>query len=243
MTRGGSGTIWSVHSPAATDDLSPGGPVLDHRALSWRALSWRALSNRALSHRALSRGLLITVLVVVGIVGTSEIAASQGTGDPPVTVEPDPTTIPPDPEPTVPPGPDPTVPPDPEPTVPPSTTTTFVPAPTVAPTTPTTFQPTTTTTLAPPTTTTEPTDSSVVADDRTVVDPAPGVVAPSDDAGDDADDEFGPGWWTAGTRLRMAVAGLGGLAMVVSVLTLLYWRHTKPDLTMGGTDTDAGDRD
>jgi hypothetical protein len=158
---------------------------------------------------------------------------AQGGENPPVT-EPPVTTLPPDPEPTLPPDPEPTVPPDPEPTVAPTTTTTFVPAPTVAPTTPPTFDPTTSTSLVPSTSTTEPTDSSVVADDRTVVDPAPGAVRPGGDGDDDTVDEVGPGWWTAGTRLRVAVGGLGGLAMVVSVLTLLYWRHTKPDLTMGG---------
>ena len=171
-------------------------------------------------------------MVVVAFTGPVAIASAQD------TLPPDTTT---------------TLPPDTTTTVPPETTTTFVPPTTVAPGPSTTFAPGPSTTFAPApstststptsTSTTEPTDSSVVADDRTVVEPAPGVLGPSEDGGGTADVADGPGWWTAGTRLRLAVAGLGGLAMVVSVLTLLYWRHTKPDLTMGARDEPSGDGD
>jgi hypothetical protein len=164
--------------------------------------------------RGLMCPLLLTLLLLTVVVGGATAAMAQ-------EVEP---TIPPDTT---------TVPPETTTSLPPDTTTTFVP-PTVAPTPPPTFEPATTTSIARSTSTTKATDSSVVADDRTKVDPAPGVVGPSGDSGTEITNDTGGDWWTAGTRLRLAVGGLGGLAMVVSVLTLLYWRHTRPDLTLGG---------
>lgn len=231
MTSVGGGTILAVHPPATVPN-DPSGVA--HLA------------------RRIVMAVVALMMVMAAVTGPVAVASAQGSGDPPGTGEP---------EPTVPPDPEPTVPPDPEPTVPPetTTTTTFVPPTTVAPAPTTTFAPAPTTTFAPvpstspptspstststSTSTTEPTDSSVVADDRTVIDPAPGVVAPTGDGDAVVDADDGPGWWTAGTRLRLAVAGLGGLAMVVSVLTLLYWRHTKPDLTMGARDEPSGDGD
>lgn len=223
MTSGDGGTIWSVRTPD-TVPTDPSG--VTHLA------------------RRVVMAVVALTMVLAAFTGPVAIASAQGGGDPPGTGEP---------EPTVPPDTTTTLPPDTTTTVPPETTTTFVPPTTVAPAPTSTFAPGPSTTFAPApstststptsTSTTEPTDSSVVADDRTVVEPAPGVLGPSEDGGGTADVADGPGWWTAGTRLRLAVAGLGGLAMVVSVLTLLYWRHTKPDLTMGARDEPSGDGD
>lgn len=167
---------------------------------------------------------MAAVVVAVALVLPAGVAGAQDepeptTSTPPTSEAPPTTQSPPTTEtpttlaPT-------TVPPEPEPTVPPTV------APTVAPTVPPTFAPATT---VPPTTSTVVTDDSVVADDRTVVD-APGVVGPGPVADDGGDDGPGGPWLSATTRVRLAVAGLGGLAVLVSVLTLLYWRHTRPDL-------------
>jgi hypothetical protein len=172
----------------------------------------------------LCRAAVAAVLVMVALLLPAGVAGAQDEPEPttstPPTSEPTPTTqAPPTTEtpttlaPT-------TVPPDPEPTVPPTV------APTVAPTVPPTFAPTT---VPPPTTSAVPTDDSVVADDRTVVD-APGVLGPAPVTDDVDDDGLGGPWLSATARVRLAVAGLGGLAVLVSVLTLLYWRHTRPDL-------------
>jgi hypothetical protein len=211
MTGGGGSTIVSVLSPA-----DPDGPSLG------------ALIRRRTSRAMLAMALVLVAAVATVLAGSTGTAAALAGGAPPVTTDTT-TTVPPDPEPTVPPTPEPTVPPTPTSTVAPSTSTTFVPVPTAPAPTVTTTSPS----VAPSTSTTEPTDSSVVADDRTVIDPAPGAVNPNSDGDETVADDAGPGWWTAETRLRLAVAGLGGLAMVVSVLTLLYWRHTKPDISMG----------
>lgn len=225
MTSGDGGTIWSVRTP----DTVPNDPS--------------GVSHLA---RRVVMAVVALTMVMAAFTGPVATASAQGSGDPPGTVAP---------EPTVPPDTTTTLPPDTTTTVPPETTTTFVPPTTVAPAPTSTFAPGPSTTFAPApstststptptsTSTTEPTDSSVVADDRTVLEPAPGVFGPAQDGGGTVDVDDGPGWWTAGTRLRLAVAGLGSLAMVVSVLTLLYWRHTKPDLTMGARDEPSGDHD
>jgi hypothetical protein len=205
MSSTGSGTIWSVKLRCIT------GATLGAKA----GARWAMI-------------VLLVVLVMMAEVGQASVVTAQPVAAPLGTVD---NSVPPSTE------PDPPLPPVTEPPLPPETTTTtvFVPPSTVDPTPPPTFTPATTTSIAPSTSTTRAPDSSVVADDRTVVDPAPGVVGPDGGPGSVINSDTGNGWWTAGTRLRLAVGGLGGLAMVVSVLTLLYWRHTKPDLTLGGT--------
>ncbi len=148
-------------------------------------------------------------LVVLGVGGVA--TAGPPPTDPPTTetttTAPPPTTPPPTaPPPTTPP-------PTAAPTSRPRPTTTSPPRPT------TTRPPASTTTEAPATTTTRPSTTTTTA--------APAVVIPGDGTTvPDGDD--GAGGPSSGRQLALVVGGLLGVAGAISVLTVLYWRRTRP---------------
>ncbi len=156
-----------------------------------------------------------SVAVLSGVVGS---AAAQEP-EPSTSTVPEPTT-------TAPPTTIPTTAPTTE--VPTTVPTTEAPAPTAPPTTSGggggTVRPATSTTVA----TTEAPTTTATTEAPTVVAPTPGAVTVPDAAGSDPADEPAGPWLTPDTQLRIAVGGLLGLALVMVVLTVAYWRHTRP---------------
>jgi hypothetical protein len=108
----------------------------------------------------------------------------------------------------------------------PVTTTSEVPEP-VPTTRPVTTAPAPAPSTVPPLTTVSVPGGGVVITEGTVVEPAPdarsGVTAETT-TGDDG----GGGWLTANTTVRLVSGGLVALAVLVTVLTVAYWRHTRP---------------
>jgi hypothetical protein len=120
-----------------------------------------------------------------------------------------------------------------------------IPVPTVTPTT----QPTTTTEAPEPVPTTVPAtlpaptvpaavtssppttvaaaDGGVVITEGTVVEPSPDARTGAE-AETATDSEDSNGWLTATATVRLVSGGLVALAVLVGVLTVLYWRHTRP---------------
>lgn len=203
------------------------------------------LRRRGPSGRRRGAGLLVTGFAALWFVAVGvTLAAPPGVVGLAGAQEPEPTTPPTEPEPTTT-APPTTAPPTTVPTTETPTTvpTTEAPPPTAPPTTsgggggtvrpavsssvPTTEAPTTTATTEP----------------ATVVAPAPGAVTVPDVADAAPVDEPSGPWLTPDTQLRLAVGGLMALALVMVVLTVAYWRHTRPTaprpLVGLGGDADA----
>lgn len=103
-----------------------------------------------------------------------------------------------------------TVPPDPEPTSPPTT----APTPTTSVTVPTTVEP----------------EVGRVVTEGTVLSPSAGQLGANPDGGETPTvADTGGGWFSPANQVRMAVGSLVALALVTVVLTVAYWRHTRPD--------------
>ena len=124
----------------------------------------------------------------------------------------------------------------------PSTTTTEAPTTTVPPdpepTSPPTTAPAPTTTVVVPTTEAE---VGRVVTEGTVLRPATGQGGGAgNDAGGAVAATTSGGWFTPANQVRMAVATLVALAVVMAVLTVAYWRHTRPDSVppLGGVEGD-----
>lgn len=180
-------------------------------------------------HRTRAPGVVIVRLASVALFAAAMGVAGLPGGVPAALAqEPEPSTSTTAPEPTT--------------TAPPTTVPTTAPT-TEAPTTvPTTEAPAPT---APPTTsgggggtvrpavsssvpTTEAPTTTATTESPTVVAPTPGAVTIPEASSSDADDEPTGPWLSPDTQLRIAVGGLLALALVMVVLTVAYWRHTRP---------------
>lgn len=206
MGAGAAGSLQRVHGVGTSVVAGRSGPTRRRRRSPGVLLARFAL--------------LCLVAVAVGMAAPPDAVGPAAAQEP----EPSPTT----PEPTT--------------TAPPTTVPTTVPT-TEAPTTvPTTEAPAPT---APPTTsgggggpirpavsssvtTTEAPTTTSTTESPTVVAPTPGAVTVPSPADAEAVDEPSGPWLTPDVQLRIAVGGLIALALVMVVLTVAYWRHTRP---------------
>ena len=165
--------------------------------------------------------------LAMGPAGAQEPEPSTSTSVPEPTTTAPPTTSPPTTVPTT--------------ETPTTVPTTEAPAPTAPPTTSGggggTVGPAVTSSV----TTTEAPTTTATTESPTVVAPAPGAVTVPDIADSDAAAEPSGPWLTPDTQLRIAVGGLVALALVMVVLTIAYWRHTRPQppRPLVGLDDDA----
>ncbi len=117
-------------------------------------------------------------------------------------------------------------------TVPSTTTTVPRTTTTTRPSTTTTTRPRTTTTTAPTTTTTAPTTTTSTASTTTTT-AAGAAVAPPGFTDPNAEGGSGGGWPT-GTKIRLVVGGLLGVAVALSGMAWAYWRRTRPTALPAG---------
>ncbi len=117
-------------------------------------------------------------------------------------------------------------------TVPSTTTTVPRTTTTTRPSTTTTTRPRTTTTTAPTTTTTAPTTTTSTASTTTTT-AAGAAVAPPGFTDPNAEGGSGGGWPT-GTKIRLVIGGLLGVAVALSGMAWAYWRRTRPTAVPAG---------
>ncbi len=154
------------------------------------------------------RGALVLAAVVSGLaVATAGGAPASAQDDPSTTTTVEPTTTT---------------------TVEPSTTTTQVITTTTQRVTTTTQRSTTTTTEAPTTSTSPPEDepSTTMSTEAPTTTEAPTIITPSSV---EVSSEGGGGeGLSTRTKLAAVLGGLLAVAVAISVLTVFYWRHTRP---------------